>query len=270
MIKQSAADWCFYRQGDNPAEYYRTLRDLGYLGVEMVAPERWQAARESGLTLVNLTAPGMTAGLNRVEHHPQLLEQIRSLIKTAQEYSIEHLIIFSGNRAGQLDENGLRNTVAAGKALAQDAENSGIVLALEILNSYDHSDYQADGLEYIFEFCRLVGSPAIKSLVDLYHLQRMGGIDLDLILKNLESVAHIHIAGSPRRDFPGEADAQAARGDHAQEIAYAPIVRAIHQAGYRGYWGQEFLPGEDRFGELAQARKLFDSYASLVDQEDVK
>lgn len=67
---------------------------------------------------------------------------------------------------------------------------------------------------------------------------------------NLDYVAHIHVAGSPRRDFPGE----------QQEIDYEPVVRAIHRAGYGGFWGQEFLPGDDRYAELKKARELFDQY----------
>jgi len=267
-LKQSVADWCFYHPDENVAqpqeEYYRKLRDLGYLGVEMVPPERWQPAREAGLTLVNLSAPGMQVGLNRLENHPEILKQIRSLIKTARENQVEHLIIFSGNRAGQPDKAGLRNTILAGKQLAGEAESAGVVLALELLNSFDHADYQADCLDYVFEFARAVSSPAVKALVDLYHLQRMGGIDLPRILDHLEYIAHIHIAGSPRRDFPDKASIQEDQ-DHGQEIDFAPIVKAIHQAGYRGFWGQEFLPGKDRFDELARARELFDHYAGAGD-----
>ncbi len=255
-IKQSAADWCYYRGGVEPATYYRKLKDLGYAGAEMVPPERWQAVKDTGLKLVNLAAPGMQKGLNRKENHAELIPQIRDLIRLARENDVEHIILFSGNRAGQPDEEGLKNVIAAAKELAPQAEKAGLVLALELLNSFDHQDYQADTPAYAFEFARAVSSPAVKVLYDIYHMQRMlskrrmGASLLDDILKNLEYIAHLHIAGSPKRDFPGE----------KQEIDYRSLVSEIHRAGYRGYWGQEFLPAGDPFDELAKAQALFDSY----------
>jgi hydroxypyruvate isomerase len=252
QLKQSVPDWCFFRQQDDPQEYYQRLAALGYQGVEMVPAERWAAARAAGLQLVNVSAPGMQNGLNRRENHAELLPKIRELMRTARENQIQHIIIFSGNRDGQPNEVGLENTVLAAKSLAAEAENAGVILALELLNSYDHVDYQADYPGYIFEFARQVSSPAVKVLYDLYHAQRMGRLQLDELLLNIEYVAHIHIAGSPKRDFPGD----------QQEINYPTLVSAIHTAGYDAFWGQEFLPGEDRFGELAQARGLFDGFVS--------
>ncbi len=255
-IKQSAADWCYYRESVEPAVYYRRLKELGYAGAELVPPERWQAVKDAGLKLVNLAAPGMQRGLNRKENHAELIPRIRDLMRLARENEIEHIIIFSGNRSGQQDEEGLQNIIAAAKELAPQAEKAGVVLALELLNSYDHQDYQADHSTYGFEFARAVSSPAVKVLYDIYHMQRMlsmrkmGASLLDDILENLEHIAHLHIAGSPKRDFPG----------NAQEIDYHRLVAEVHRAGYRGFWGQEFIPTGDPFDELERARRLFDSY----------
>jgi len=249
-MKHSAADWCYYRDAVEPVVYYRRLKELGYTGVEMVPPERWEAVKAAGLKLVNLAAPGMQKGLNRKENHAILLPQIRELIRTAAENKVEHLIIFSGNREGQPDEQGLQNVIAAARELAPAAEAAGVTLALELLNSYDHRDYQADHPNYAFEFARAVGSPAVKVLYDIYHMQRMGADVLADILANLDWIAHLHVAGSPRRDFPG---------DH-QEIDYGRLVAAVHRAGYHGFWGQEFVPQGDPFEELERARRLFDSY----------
>jgi hydroxypyruvate isomerase len=253
-IKQSAADWCYYRESMQPAAYYRRLKKLGYLGAEMVPAERWQAVKDAGLKLVNLAAPGMQEGLNRKGNHAKLLPAIRTLIQTARENEVEHIIFFSGNRLGQADEDGLKNVIAAGKALAADAEKAGVVLALELLNSYDHLDYQADHPSYAFEFAHAVSSPAVKVLYDIYHMQRMNADLQKDILENLEYIAHLHVAGSPKRDFPGA----------AQEIDYSRLVSEVHRAGYGGFWGQEFVPAGDPMDELGKARVLFDSYAHLA------
>ena len=47
-MKLSAPYWCFFPEGADPDTYYRKLKSMGYSGVEMVAPERWQAATPWG------------------------------------------------------------------------------------------------------------------------------------------------------------------------------------------------------------------------------
>ena len=51
MARLSAADWCFFKQGMDPATYYGKLAEMGYSGVEMVAPERFGEAQSAGLTI---------------------------------------------------------------------------------------------------------------------------------------------------------------------------------------------------------------------------
>lgn len=254
MIKLSAADWCFVRPEDDPVDYYRKVKELGYLGIEMAAPERWSAVKETGLSLINIIGPGMQDGLNRIKNHARLIDEIGKLLEIAQMQKIDHVIIFSGNRAGQLDMEGLENTISALKQLARKAEATRVTLACEVLNSFDHEDYQADHSAYAFELVKAVSSPFVKVLYDIYHMGRMGENVRRDVLENLEFIHHLHVAGSPKRDFPGE----------GQEIDYPLLVRDIHRAGYRGYWGQEFIPGEDRFGELKRVADLFQSYASYV------
>jgi hydroxypyruvate isomerase len=242
-LRFSVPDWCFYRADDDPAVYYRQLAALGITAVEMVASARWAAARAAGLEIINLAGPGMTRGLNRREHHASLLPEIREVIAQAGAAGIPHVIVFSGNREGQADAEGIANCVAGLKALAPDTEAAGVTLLFEMLNSLDHADYQADSGAYGFQVARGVGSPAVCALYDIYHLARMGEDVLADLPANLDLVAHLHVAETPRRTVPVAGGA----------IDYPAIVRAVQAAGYQGYWGLEFLPGEDRFGEITAA-----------------
>ncbi len=249
-LKQSVPDWCFYRESDDPITYYQRLKMIGFEGVEMLPPERWAAARQAGLKLVNIAAPGMQAGLNRLENHASLIPQIEELIEVAKANQIEHIIIFSGNRDGQPDEESLRNTIQAGNRLASTAERAGVVLALEVLNAHDHPDYQADHTAFAMGFARAISSPMVKVLYDIYHMARMGEDVIKDVSEHMEYIAHLHTAGSPGRDFPGP----------EQEIDYAAVVKAAQATGYTGFWGQEFLPTADRFTELEEVYKLFNQY----------
>jgi len=246
----SAADWCFVRTDDDAARYYHRLTESGYAAAEMVPPQRRPMARAAGLRLLNFAG---ASALNRAENRSKAVGQMRDEIAQMAAEGIEQLIVFSGNRAAQDPAVGIVNCIAALKQVAADAERAGIVLTFEVFNTFDHPDYDADNGDYGFAVARGVSSPAVKVLYDLYHMHRMGEDVAAKVIANLEYVAHLHVAGSPKRDFPGE----------KQAIDYAKFVRSIHAAGYRGAWGMEFLPtvGADAGEELGRAARLFLSYA---------
>jgi hydroxypyruvate isomerase len=243
MPKLSAPDWCFLKPGVEPAAHYARLKALGYGAVEMVAPANRAAARAAGLEILNLGAPGMQRGLNRRAHHAELLPQIRACISEAQADRIGQVIVFSGNRDGQSDAEGQAICIEALCALAPDAARAGVTLVLEMLNSFDHQDYQADRSAYGFAVAKAVASPAVRILYDIYHMVRMGDDPLSDITANLPLIAHLHLAEAPSRSQP------LAQGT----IAHRDLYQRITAAGYRGWWGMEFIPGRDILGELKQA-----------------
>lgn len=249
----SVPDWCFLKEGRDASAYYARLKAIGYAGVELVDPTRWGAARAAGLTIVNLAAPGMQDGVNKESNRAALVPQIRRSMETAKANGIPQVIVFSGNRQGQDDGDGLAQCIAVFKDLSRDAESLGVTLVFEMLNSIDHVDYMADGSRFGFDLAKAVSSPRFRILYDIYHMHRMGEEVLSDLSAHAEYIAHLHIAGSPRRDFPGT----------RQEIDYARIVKSVTSAGYKGFWGQEFLPSkDDPFSELEAAFMLFTRYAS--------
>jgi hydroxypyruvate isomerase len=252
-IKISAADWCFYQKLGDPERYYDTLKGLGIDGAEMVDPSRYTAARSAGLEIVTMSGPGMTTGLNRREHHPELIPQLHDAIQHAGENKIPILIVFSGNRVGQADKQGIANCRRGFEAVLPDAERAGVVLGFEMLNTYDHPDYQADRGLFGFELAEAIDSPWFKLVYDIYHMERMGDDSNYDIVKHLSSIAHLHVAESPQRSVP------LADGN----IRHSQIVPAVVKAGYQGYWGLEYIPGkgeqshQEPLEELRQAVAMF-------------
>lgn len=244
MPKLSAPDWCFLKSGTTPAAHYARLKALGYDAVEMVSPANRAAAKAAGLAIVNLGAPGMQKGLNRRAHHAELLPQIRICIADAAANGIPQVIVFSGNREGQPDAEGQAACIEALRALAPDAGKAGVTLVLEMLNSFDHGDYQADRSAYGFAVVKAVASPAVKVLYDVYHMVRMGDDPVADISANLPYIAHLHLAEVPKRTMP-LADGR---------IAHRELARRVTAIGYQGWWGMEFLPGDDVYAELGQAK----------------
>ncbi len=248
-IKLSAPDWCFYRKEFDPEIYYRKLRASGYCAVEMAPVERRDALRNAGLKLINISAPGMRTGLNNLDNHSSLIPQIINTINLAAESGIPNVIIFSGNRENITDSDGLDNCKQAVEKLLAAAQTNNVTLIFEMLNCYDHKDYQADNSKFGFELVKSFDSANLKILYDIYHMHRMGENVIGDITSNLQYIAHLHVAGAPERNFPGD----------LQEIDYPAIITAVMNAGYNGCWGMEFTttaPLED----LERAATLWKKY----------
>jgi hydroxypyruvate isomerase len=252
LMRQSVADWPFLRGGQlDPARYYATLADIGYAAVEMARSEHWPLARAAGRELLNIAAPARDWGLNDVAEHARLLPVLCGAISVAAEAGIPNVIVFSGNRRGSSDAAGIESCVRGLDAVAGDAADASVTLLFELLNAIDHPDYHAASSQFVFEVVRRVASPAVRVLYDVYHATRTGeAVEQDLV-RHHDLIGHIHVAGFPGRGFPGE----------GQEIDYERLIRTARLAGYRGYCGQEFVPGADALAELREAYGLFDSYA---------
>ena len=247
-IKISAPDWCFLgKSGLEPEKYYCELRKIGFTAVEMTEKKNRALARKAGLEILNMSGPGMTKGLNRIEKHKEIIPQIRAAIQEAKAEKIPSVIIFSGNREGQADSEGIRNCRSGIEQVIADAENAGVVLLFEMLNSFEHVDYQADSLKDGFELVKSIKSKSLKLLYDIYHMERMGENAVKDITANLDVISHLHAAESPDRTIPLAAG----------KISYANIVKKVMETGYNGFWGMEFIPKGNVMEELERTAKIF-------------
>lgn len=246
-FKQSFAWWCFAQNVCDAKLFFRSVRAIGYEGVEMLPAELRPIALDEGLVIVTESAGSIPDGLNRLENHAQIEELVLEKIEAATEFGIPNLILFSGNRMGLDDETGAANTVEGLTRLAPAAEASGICLVLELLNSkVDHIDYQCDHTNWAVDVIKKVNSPNIKILYDIYHMQIMEGDVIRTIQAHSNYFGHIHTAGNPgRRDL-----------DLDQELNYPPIMKALRENEYSGFVGQEFLPKGDALKALDYAFHL--------------
>ena len=96
---------------------------------------------------------------------------------------------------------------------------------------------------------KAVGSPRVKLLYDIYHMQIMEG-DLIRTIRDQHgrSSAHYHTGGVPGRH---ELDA-------TQEVNWPAVCRAIVDTGFKGYLAHEFVPTRDPLTSLREAVALCD------------
>jgi hydroxypyruvate isomerase len=244
-ILQSVAWWCFVPNKLDPEQFVQAAAEIGYSAVELVPPEYWSLVKDHGLAISGIAGhQPLSVGLNRRDLHDQLADQIRENIATAKRFGIPSLICFSGNRNGLSDEAGAEITAEGFARVARDAENAGVDLALELLNSkVDHPDYQADHTAWGLQVCRSVGSPRMKLLYDIYHMQIMEGDVIRTIRSAKDYISYYHTAGNPGRNDL----------DDTQELNYPAIFKAIRETGHTGYVTHEFVPKADPFAALKVA-----------------
>ncbi len=247
-LKQGVSKWCFDKWWSLDQLCQNSVK-LGIKGIDLIGPEEWATVKRYGLT-VSMMMPGggtIPDGLNRKENHEKIEQQLRKGIALASEAGVPNIITFSGNRRGQPDSEGLENCVAGLNRIKSYAEEKGVTICLELLNSkVDHKDYQADHTPWAAEICKRVDSPRVKLLYDIYHMQIMEGDVIRTIRQNIQWIGHFHTGGNPGRN---EIDA-------TQELNYRAIAQAIADLKYDGFFAHEFIPKRDPFASLQQAVEL--------------
>jgi hydroxypyruvate isomerase len=248
-IHQSVCRWCYK---DTPLDQLcQWAASLGLKGVDLLEIDEYEIPRRYGLICTMGYAGGGTISdaLNRPENHAAIEAAFRKNIPIAAKAGVPNVITFSGNRRGMSDEEGARNAIAGLNRLKPIAEDNGVTICLELLNSkVNHPDYMADHTVWGARVMHEVNSPRIKLLYDIYHMQIMEGDLIDTIRQNIGVLGHFHTAGVPgRREL-----------DAAQEIQYAPVMQAIAASGFSGYVAHEFIPIGNPLTSLRQAADLCD------------
>jgi hydroxypyruvate isomerase len=198
-------------------------------------------------------------GLNRRDQHERIEKEIRAAIGHAQRLGIPNVICFSGYREGLDDATGLEVTAEGLRRVAPAAEEAGVSLVLELLNSkVDHPDYQADHTTWGVGVCQAVGSPRVKLLYDIYHMQVMEGDVIRTLRSAHPLIGLYHTAGNP-----GRSDL-----DDAQELNYPVILKAIKGTGYAGYLAHEFIPKGEPVAAAA-LRTVFQQCAPWLEGQRV-
>lgn len=115
------------------------------------------------------------------------------------------------------------------------ADAEGITLNLETLNiATDHVGNFLATTQMEAEIVRLIGSPRLQFLYDVYHMQINEGCICDTITRYGDTFGHIHVADAPGRHEPGTG-----------EINYKKVLSHLEACGYTGRVGYELFPLTD-------------------------
>ncbi|HEX2100097.1 MAG TPA: TIM barrel protein [Candidatus Synoicihabitans sp.] len=141
------------------------------------------------------------------------------------------------------------NCVELLKLCAEICEPSGLVIVLEPLNYLDHPGCLLQRISHAHQVCKMVGSPSVKILDDLYHQQITEGNLINNLRDAWDEIAYIQVGDVPGRKEPTTG-----------EINYMNVFRWLHDKGYDGVIGMEH--GKSRTGVEGE-RALIDAYRAV-------
>jgi hydroxypyruvate isomerase len=236
-LKQSVTRGVFARNM-SLEDCCREAARLGCKGFDLIGPADWPVLRKYGLVpAMYPPGPGgsIPDALNRKENHEKIEKSLRAAIDEAAANGVPNIITFSGNRRGMDDREGADNCVAFLNRVKAQAEDKGVTICMEYLNSkVNHKDYMFDHIAWGVDVMSRVNSPRVKILFDIYHAQIMDGDIVRNIRDNFKWIGHFHTGGNPgRHDIDG-----------SQELNYRFIAQAIVDLGFTGYLAHEYTPAE--------------------------
>lgn len=243
LLRQSVARWCL---GSMSIEQVIELCKSVHLdGIDLLDPSDIEKVRAAKLSCPVANGPTTIAdGLNRLEHHDDILKRAEVLFPKISNAGAPLVIVFAGDRRGLDDAQGLENCKVGLKRLLPIAQASHLGVVMEMLNSrIDHKDHMGDHTNWGVKLCEMVGDKRFGLLFDIYHMQIMEGDVIRTIQTAAPWILHYHTAGVPGR---GPLNSK-------QELYYPAIMRAIVATGYRGFVGHEFMPSKDPKADLREA-----------------
>jgi len=184
------------------------------------------------------------------------LREIRASAEAALRFDAKRLVVLTGNRIPGRPPEQQRASIVEGLKRAHDiVAPHGITMIMEVINTIapveplnpatNHHDYYLNRTAEAFQIVREVGSPFLKILFDLYHVQIMEGNLIETLRANIGAIGHFHVGDVPGRHEPGTG-----------EINFRNVFKAIRETGYRDYVAAEYVPAKDAMATLAEVRAL--------------
>jgi hydroxypyruvate isomerase len=245
-LKQSVSRWP-YSKIPLP-EFCKACKSMGIAAIDLLQPEDWPVVRDAGL-VCSMGYPTkrndfIPTGFNDPANHAMLLRELEATIPLAAKAGVPNVIAMFGNRNGRTDGEAMEACVNGLSQIKALAEEQNVAVCVELLNSkVDHADYQGDHTAFGAAVMERVGSPRVKLLYDIYHMQIMEGDVIRTIRANVQHIGHFHTGGVPGRH----------ELDDSQELNWHAVARAIAETGFNGYMAHEFVPTRDPLTSLREA-----------------
>ncbi|MCC6862909.1 MAG: TIM barrel protein [Bryobacterales bacterium] len=242
-----------------------SLEKIAAIGFDTVDNFAWRDPDEFRIYQENLPRLGLLAGVLVVNKVPDVnalgcslsdpadregfLRELRSCIAAAEQVHCDRLEVLSGNLVPGLSRGEqMASAVRTLREAAPLLERHRVTAVVEMLNSTEeHPGYFLDTVRDSLALIDAVGSPRVRLLFDIYHVQLGEGNIIRKLREHIGYIGQIHFADAPGRHEPGTG-----------EINFRNVFRAIYELGerYTGYVTAEYHPTDQSFRDLEHVKKL--------------
>jgi sugar phosphate isomerase/epimerase len=228
---------------DDLPEAVKLAGELGYDAVELFPPDpdALDPSEVRGLlgSKLAVSAVGSGAGwvrhkLSLTHHDPGHRERARAFVRSMIDFAASlNAPLIIGSMQGRWGESvsmeeAFAHLTEALNELGDYAVSRGQFLLYEPLNRYETNILNR--LDDAVFFVQGLQTKGVKLLADLFHMNIEEENIADALRAGGSHIGHIHFADSNRRP--------AGLG----HMDYAPIVAAVREIGYDGYFGAEAFP----------------------------
>ncbi len=207
------------------------LSDNGLVQALFNAPPGDWAAGERGIATLPGGESEFRAGFDRALEYAAVLGNTRihvmaGLLPSEQQRERHHAVY-------------LENLAYA----TAQARQAGVTVLLEPINTRDMPGFFLNRQDQAHAICKEVGASNLKVQFDCYHCQIVEGDLAVKLLRDINGIGHIQIAGVPDRHEP-----------NLGELNYPYLFELIDELGYDGWVGCEYRPKSDTSAGLQWLR----------------
>lgn len=250
----------FTEYGKGDEHVAARLRAAAALGLPAVEIWSWrgkditalrQALDETGIVVQTMCVDPMGVLVDRATHST-FLAAVTASAATAKLLSCPFLVITAGDhRADVPRSEQLAAIVEALRGAAQLLEGSEVILLLENLNSrVDHVGTFLDSTVECLDIVEEVDSPNVRALYDHYHSLVMSERPEAVLAGRIDLVGHVQTADVPGRHEPGTGT-----------VDWNHELRVLHDLGYRGRIGLEYLPSTETASSLDRIQHVVERFS---------
>lgn len=245
----SCIEWQFTEAGELDAR----LRAARAGGFELAEFHLWrdkpvdalaQALTETGMRLTGVCVDPRRSIVDPAERE-EMVKAVRETIAATAKLGKPDLIVASGFRVdGLSEEEHFANAVTALRAAADLAEEAGVTLLLEPLNTRLFSAMYLVSTTMGLDLIEAVNSPNLRLLYDVWHSAVMGEDMAEVLADRIHLVAHVQVADMDDRHEPGTGT-----------LDWARVRQTLDDLGYSGAIGLEYFPTLPMDESLALTRQ---------------
>jgi len=228
----------------DPYERFAAAAEAGFTKVEMLFPHELDASRlaatlqRHGLEMVLFDpaagdwAAGERGTLALPGREEESAQAVRDAISLASRIRTRRLNTLVGVLPAMVSvERAQATAVANLRQLAPLAEDQGITLLIEALNSVDAPGYWPSTVAAAAQLVEAVDRSNVRLQLDQYHAAMAGENAIACLETYFPRIAHVQIADVPGRHEPGTG---------SEPIG--EFLAALDRLGYEGFVGLEYRP----------------------------